>query len=272
MKRDQYVHGYTEEEHARLHDQAATLTELLHGDTHYSKGSIVLEAGCGVGAQSIILGKNSPEAHFLSIDISGQSLDKARALIGREGLLNVQFQIADIYNLAFEEDSFDHVFVCFVLEHLSRPLEALLHLKRILKPKGSITVIEGDHGSAYFYPESKKARATIESLIRIQAAMGGNSLIGRQTYPLLKASGFHNVSVSPRMIYVDADRPQLVEGFTRNTFIAMVEGVREQALHLGMIDEITWEEGIDDLRRTTEKDGTFCYTFFKGIAIKPSGI
>jgi len=46
----------------------------------------------------------------------------------------------------------------------------------------------------------------------------------------------------------------------------MVEGVREQALALGMMDEKTWDKGIRDLYRTAETDGTFCYTFFKGTA------
>jgi hypothetical protein len=48
----------------------------------------------------------------------------------------------------------------------------------------------------------------------------------------------------------------------------MVEGVRSQAINSGIIDELIWEKGIKDLCRTTEMDGTFCYTFFKGIAYK----
>jgi hypothetical protein len=81
-------------------------------------------------------------------------------------------------------------------------------------------------------------------------------------------AGFKNIAVSPRMVYVDSNSPDYVEGFTKNTFIAMVEGVRDQSLGSGMIDEASWEKGINDLYRTTESDGTFCYTFFKGIAYK----
>jgi hypothetical protein len=81
-------------------------------------------------------------------------------------------------------------------------------------------------------------------------------------------AGFKNITVSPRMVYVDSNFPDYVEGFTKNTFIAMVEGVRDQALGSGMIDEATWEKGIKHLYRATESDGTFCYTFFKGIACK----
>ena len=75
-----YVHGYSAYETARLVDQATTLTELLHSDTSYPAGSSVLEAGCGVGAQTVTLSKNSPDAHFTSIDVSQASLD---AEIGR---------------------------------------------------------------------------------------------------------------------------------------------------------------------------------------------
>ncbi len=45
-----YVHGYDPRENIRLQDQASTLVDLLHSDTHFPAGSKVLEAGCGVGA------------------------------------------------------------------------------------------------------------------------------------------------------------------------------------------------------------------------------
>jgi cyclopropane fatty-acyl-phospholipid synthase-like methyltransferase len=50
-----YVHGYDHRENIRLQDQASTLVELLHSDTSYPAGSRVLEAGCGVGAQTVPL-------------------------------------------------------------------------------------------------------------------------------------------------------------------------------------------------------------------------
>ena len=265
-----YVHGYTQRESARLVDQAATLTEILHSDTVYPAGSSVLEAGCGVGAQTVILARNSPDARITSIDLSEDSLRAARKRVSSEGCTNVTFRPGDIFHLPFEAGTFDHVFVCFVLEHLPNPLEALRCLRRVLKRGGTITVVEGDHGSTYFHPDSPDAKKAIRCLIEIQAGMGGNSLIGRELYPLLGKAGFEDVRVSPRMVYVDSSRPDLVEGFTKNTFIAMVEGVKEQALRSGLVEEADWERGIRDLYRTTKKDGTFIYTFFKGKALKSS--
>jgi ubiquinone/menaquinone biosynthesis C-methylase UbiE len=260
-----YVHGYDPRESIRLQDQAATLAELLHADTVFPAGSRVLEAGCGVGAQTVTLAKNSPGASILAVDISEASLAEAEKKVRAAGLTNVRFQQDDIFQLPFEPRSFDHVFVCFVLEHLREPRVALETLKGFLKPGGTITVIEGDHGSAYFYPESEAAQAAIRCLVELQAREGGDALIGRSLFPLLVAAGYREVHVSPRMVYVDSSRPELVDGFTKKTFTAMIEGVRDEAIGAGLMDADAFDQGIKDLYRTTEADGTFCYTFFKAV-------
>src|SRR6202048_3704788 len=149
-----YVHGYDSRENERLQDQAGTLVDLLHSDTSYPPGSVVLEAGCGVGAQTVTLAQRSPGARFTSVDVSAASLAEARGGTQAAGRTNVTVQQADIFALPFTPESFDHVFVCFVLEHLSRPVEALTILNRLLKPAGTMTVIEGEHGSTYFHPDS----------------------------------------------------------------------------------------------------------------------
>ncbi len=265
---NEYVHGYDSKENIRLQDQASTLVDLLHADTAYPANSRVLEAGCGVGAQTLTLAKNSPEAHITSIDISEASIAEARKKVASEGFSNVCFQQGDIFNLSFEANSFDHIFVCFVLEHLPKPVEALIVLKKFVKPGGTITVIEGDHGSTYFHPDSVHAQKAIQCQVDLQKLSGGNANIGRELFPLLSSAGFDFIKVSPRMVYVDASRPELVEGFTKKTFTAMIEGIRETAIKAKMIEPAEIDKGIRDLYRTTESDGVFCYTFFKAVAKK----
>ncbi|MGV8137102.1 MAG: hypothetical protein AB2L20_17960 [Mangrovibacterium sp.] len=128
--------------------------------------------------------------------------------------------------------------------------------------------IEGDHGSTFFYPDSKYAHQAIDCQIQLQKQNGGNSNIGRELYPLFKSVGLSDITVSPRMVYVDASRPQLVEGFIKNTFTAMIEGVGEKALQQGILDSFSFVQGIKDLYRTAEPDGVFSYTFFKGFGTK----
>lgn len=261
-----YVHGYQPEEHERLRDQAATLADLLHSGTAYPSGATVLEAGCGVGAQTITLAKRSPDARLTSIDVSATSLAEAQRNATAAGISNVEFLQADIFSLPFAARSFDHVFVCFVLEHLTEPAAALQALRKLLKPGGTITVLEGDHGSTVFYPDDPAAREAIRCLVDLQRRSGGNALIGRELFPLLSVAGFSDVQVEPRIAYADASRPEWVDGFTRKTFTAMIAGVQRTAVDAGLISAERFADGLRGLERTTGPDGTFGYTFYKAVA------
>lgn len=259
----EYVHGYHPQESERLASQAGALGYLLHSDTRYPPRSTVLEAGCGTGAQTATLARNNPQTQFTCVDRSARSLAEARERT--HGLDNVTFRQGDLFALPFAAASFDHVLVCFVLEHLPDPVGALAALRRLLKPAGTITVIEGDHGSAYFHPDDAHAREAIRCQIELQHRAGGNALIGRELRPLLMEAGFDLVQVSPRMVHADAHRPDLVDGFTRRTFTPMVAGVRDAAISAGLAEPAAFDAGIRALHRTTEPDGVFCYTFFKAL-------
>jgi len=264
---DCYVHGYSASEATRLADQADTLAELLHHDTHYPAGSRVLEAGSGVGAQTVHLLAHSPHAVLTCVDREPSSLRAARAAVAAlPAAPPVDFVKADLCHLPFAAASFDHAFVCFVLEHLAQPEVTLRALLRVLRPGGTLTVIEGDHGSTFFHPDSAEARRTIDCLVKAQARGGGDANIGRRLFPLLTGVGLGDVHVSPRFVYADSSRPRWVDGFTRKTFIAMVEGAREASLRLGLIGAEEWAQGIAALKRSALDDGTFCYTFFKATA------
>ncbi len=263
-----YVHGRSDRESIRLYDQASGLGLLLHEGTLYPPGSTVLEAGCGVGAQTILLAGNSPQAQFVSIDISPESLARAQERVLKAGYPNVTFLQADICSMKFPAETFDHVFVCFTLEHIHNPLVALENLMTVLRPGGTITVIEGDHGSAIFYPDTPDAHLVIDCLVILQRQSGGNALIGRELEHLLEESGFVDVYISPKQTYASQNVPHSSEA-VKKIFIAMIEGVREQAIAAGLADPDAWDRGVRDLYRTTEKNGMFCYTFFKAVGVKP---
>jgi len=265
-----YIHGYGERESERLVAQAASVIRLLHGDTRFPPGARVLEVGCGTGAQTVSLARNSPRAQIVAFDHSNASLVRAIERVAAAGLSNVEFLHADLYALPFPAASFDHAFICFVLEHLANPIDALLLVKQLLKPGGTVTVFEGDHGSAYFHPDSEIAHRAIACQVELQRRAGGNACIGRQLYPLLVHAGYEAPSVTPRVVYVDATTPDLVDSFTRKTFTWMIAAVREEAVAARIIDAATFDAGIHDLDRAAEPDGVFCYTFFKGVGVKPS--
>jgi len=144
-----YVHGYSEREAQRLQDQAGALVDLLHRGVAFPPGSRVLEAGCGVGAQTVTLTARSPGALFTAVDRDETSLAAARRAVAAAGHGNVAFLQADLRALPFADAAFDHAFACFVLEHVPSPPALLRELARVVRPGGTLTVIEGDHGSAF---------------------------------------------------------------------------------------------------------------------------
>jgi len=266
---NQYVHGYSEREARRLQDQSQIIEKLLHGDTFYPPGSRVLEAGCGVGAQTLILAGKSPGVRITSLDISRRSLLEARNTISSRNLPNVRFLQASVLDLPFPESSFDHVFICFVLEHLKEPARALGEVRKVLKKGGSLTVIEGDHGSFFWHPETPESRLVWQSFVTAQSSLGHDPLIGRRLFPLLKEAGFDVLKISPRNLYTDGMNTRAKSSGLNKIFIPMLGTGREQALELNLIDRQTWTEGIRHFRQAAKSpDSSFFYTWFKALAVK----
>jgi ubiquinone/menaquinone biosynthesis C-methylase UbiE len=266
---NKYVHGYSQRETRRLYDQSSIIEELLHGDTHYPPGSQVLEAGCGVGAQTRILARRNPDIQITSVDISGKSLREAQNSTKINQISNVQLLQANILDLPFAEAAFDHVFICFVLEHLTDPAQALSKIKKVLKKGGSMTVIEGDHDSFLWHPETPESRQVWQSMISAQANLGHDPLIGRQLYPLLAEAGFRDIQVTPRAIYADEASAAARSDGLNKILIPMIESAKQQALDLKLIDHVAWDKGIAQFRHLAQAaNGTCFYTWFKGVARK----
>jgi len=86
MSDGDYVHGYSTAESRRLSDQANILNRLLHHDSVFRPAGLVLEAGCGTGAQTVIVAPQNPQCSFVSIDIAEDSLTKAEENIKKKTL------------------------------------------------------------------------------------------------------------------------------------------------------------------------------------------
>ena len=115
------VHGYSSREFARLADQANVLSELLHQDTSYPAGSLVLECGCGTGAQTAFLASRNAATHIVSVDVSAAALKQARLRVEAAGHRNVGFLQADLFELPFAEGHSAPVQALAQVRYLSRP-------------------------------------------------------------------------------------------------------------------------------------------------------
>jgi len=258
-----YVHGYSAEESERLLRQAGILSGFIHANAIFTSGSRVLEAGCGVGAQTVQLAQRNPQVHFVAVDRSDESLATARSRIEALGLNNVEFQRADIHALPFAEAEFDGAFLCFVLEHLAVPERALREVRRVMRPGARLHAFEGDHGSVLTWPDDPSIGPMVTAIAKLQKLEGGDACLGRRLCPLLLAEDFHNVIVEPCVAYADVTRPRWVEEFGKATITEMFALQEAGVLARGLLSEPEWRAGMQAMHRAAEDDGTFTYTFFR---------
>lgn len=89
----------------------------------------ILDAGCGEG---YISRKLASQGHDVSgIDISGPLIEYAKELVTTE-----TYQVCDVMNLPFENETFDAVVSNFLLMELEQPELAIQELSRVLKKNG----------------------------------------------------------------------------------------------------------------------------------------
>lgn len=113
-------------------------------------GSRVLEVGCGTGSLAILAKRLNPAAEICGIDPDPKALARARSKAQRAGRL-VRFELAYAEQLPFPDASFDRVLSELMLHHLDSvaKLPALREVRRVLKPGGSLHLVdfdEADHG------------------------------------------------------------------------------------------------------------------------------
>ncbi len=265
MITQEYVHGYTDRETQRLQEQSLILEELLHSGTSYPVGSRVLEVGCGVGAQTLILLRRNPGIRLTSIDMSEESLRKAKSSVENAGYKNVEFRHENVFDDKFEPGLYDHIFICFVLEHLEQPVEALKLLMKLLSPGGTITLIEGDHSSGKWNPETAASRAAWDGLVISQQMLGHDPNIGNRLQALMCEAGIDRLRVEPLEVYADQSVPDILDGAINQIIAPMVYSAEKHILEKDLVEPGIWKQGLKDLSAVaSDPRGTFFYSWFKG--------
>jgi ubiquinone/menaquinone biosynthesis C-methylase UbiE len=105
-------------------------------------GGRVLDVGCGVGRVAVAIAKAFPKCEVVGLDPDPESIRQAREAAAKEGLQDrIQFVARSTRDLD-RGDGFDLITACDCVHDFSAPHRTLGELRALLKPEGTLFVVE----------------------------------------------------------------------------------------------------------------------------------
>jgi SAM-dependent methyltransferase len=155
----------------------------------------LLDIGCGPGSITAGLAMAVAPGRTVGVDTSKEALERARTDAADGGIKNLEYQIADAYDLPFPDGSFDAAHMHQVLQHLSDPERALLEAVRVLAPGGVIGITEVDWDTAIFWPRTSATDRFLEIYDEVAIRNGGDPDMGRRLRSMLEPLGLERMEI-----------------------------------------------------------------------------
>jgi ubiquinone/menaquinone biosynthesis C-methylase UbiE len=180
---------------------------------HLGGKFLVLDVGCGQG--TITLGLADAAGHVVGVDLSEEEFAEARRWAADHEIDNVEFRVGSVDALDFPVDHFDACLCHSMLETLDEPLDALIEIKRALKPGGVIGVASVEYGGLILAGPAEELVRRFYS-VREQVWLlekAADPYRGRQLRGLLERAGFDRVVATTKCFSYGT--PEAVDTFGR---------------------------------------------------------
>ena len=230
---------------------------------HLKPGMRILDLGCGPGSITLGLARYVAPAETIGVDQSEEALAAARALADGQSVGNVRFERANVYELPFQDGTFDVVYGHQILQHLADPVAALVEAKRVLRSGGYVAVRDADYGTMTHHPHDPMLDEWLETYHRIARNNGGEPDAGRRLMKWVRAAGFdHLHPTAATWLYATPEE--------RRGWAELWAGRRLQE---STDNKVYGEEGdqiIEAFQRwAAEPDGWFAFIHGEVLARKP---
>lgn len=247
-----YGIGYREETTTRLFMRGAD-THARFFLPYLKPGFNLLDAGCGPGVITSDLARIVDPGEVVGVDVEKTQVEKAESHAVEQGVGNVRFQTASIYDLPFPDEKFDAVFSHAVMEHLDNPDKAIIELKRVLKSGGVLGIRCGDMGAFMVSPDDPVLNRMFELWEKVYWHHGRDPRFGRNLLAALRKAGFSDIeSSSSSDMWTGSQESKLAHVEVVAT-ICEDSWFAEQAVELGFanrnaLDQIAaaWRSLVDD--------------------------
>lgn len=125
-------------------------------------GMIVLEVGPGNGRYTIETAHRvGKTGKVIAVDIEPKMIERVTRRAQLEGITNLEAKVASVYDLPFEDESVDAIYMITVIGEIPEPERALNEFYRVLRPSGTVAFSEAIMDPDYPLARtlSRKARA-----------------------------------------------------------------------------------------------------------------
>lgn len=191
---------------AAFHRACAASLRAIVGEIPLRHGSRVLDMACGDGVYTAWLAERvGPRGHVVGVDIAPAYLHLARRHAAAAGLrARVSFEIGAIEGLPFADGEFDLAWCAHSLYSLPDPLAALRELRRVVRPGGTVAILENDtlHHMLLPWPAELELAVRQAQLDALRAASddAAKFYIGRNLCGAFAAAGLAHCHTQTRTI------------------------------------------------------------------------
>ncbi len=191
MTKESYLHGF----------HPSVLSSHLWRDAknsaayllpHIDPSAKILDVGCGPGTITADLARLSTN-EIIGIDQDGAVIKKAQEDFKKQGLSNLKFQVGQVYELDFADQSFDIVHAHQVLQHLVNPIKALQEMKRVCKSQGIVAVRDVDYAMMTWYPGNPLLGEFLDKYHQVAFSLGAQPDAGRRLLAWANKVGFSSI-------------------------------------------------------------------------------
>ena len=195
VSEDRYTHGHHESvlrSHRWRTAENSAAFLLPHLETDFN----LLDVGCGPGNITADLAQLVPGGSVTGIDRSAEVVARAQVEFASHAGGNLRFEQGDVYRLRFPDDQFDVVFAHQVLQHLTRPIEAIREMRRVTKPGGVVAVRDADFGAFVWAPDDPTLDSWMDIYHQLTRRNGAEADAGRKLKGWVHSAGFRDLKVS----------------------------------------------------------------------------
>ncbi|MBA7677382.1 2-methoxy-6-polyprenyl-1,4-benzoquinol methylase [subsurface metagenome] len=108
------------------------------------RGMCVLDVGSSIGAMTTEVARLVAPGDVTGVDVAPKAIEDGRKAAAERGPENLRFQVADTYDLPFEDDEFDLTYSLALMVWLRDPVTALIEQKRVTRRGGWVAAGTGD--------------------------------------------------------------------------------------------------------------------------------